>query len=432
MLFKSGLERILKSNAGVSIVMVVVALAGVSAGTLYIMDLNKNAKTQFAQARSTSYAEMERRRIGAILGEKTTCILSNNFGVGTKNVIQNDLSGLYTSDNATIFLAKNATLYNGALTVSNIRTRVNPSAASMGLTGSKAYELVVTYVPGKSKTFGTGRGTVVVRVPMYMKVDGSSNVTDCYAMVGNTNVDTAIAASCSPGAAADVKTSFTTATSASTVSDCNHNMNFASGTVTDCPTVGTNATQTVLRGFSLASNVLSYPSLNCTTAMTGAGSCTTDMGAYNINASAPECSYPGGSRDAGVGICAAGQILWHTSGTTTACVTVNCVPTYQFVQTVNAGGTTCFEAPATTCPAGQYVYQFNPDGTDQCRILPVFSGTCAASWFGTSITRATTTSGGTLNCTAYNKTKACSAPSSTNFVTSFNNASGGTANCTIY
>lgn len=429
MQFKSVFRKIFNSNSGVSIVMVVVALAGVSAGTLYIMDLNKNAKTQFAQARSTSYAEMERRRIGAILGEKTTCSLSNNFGVGTKNVIQNDLAGLYTSDNATIFLAKNSTLYNGALTVSNIRTRVNPSAASLGLTGSKAYELVVTYIPGKSKAFGTGRGTVVVRVPMYMKVDGSSNVTDCYAMVGNTNVDTAIAASCSPGTAADVKTSYTTATSASTVSDCNHNMNFASGTVTDCPTVGTNPTQTVLRGFSLASNVLSYPSLNCTTAMTGAGSCTTDMGAYNISASSPVCAYPGGTRD---GACASGQILWHTSGTTTACVTVNCVSTYQFVQTVNAGGTTCFEAPATTCPAGQYVYQFNPDGTDQCRILPVVSGTCAASAFGTSITRATGTSGGTLNCTAYNMAKACPSPSSSHFVTSVNSNVGGTPNCTQY
>lgn len=427
MLIRSDLLKLLKSNRGVSIVMVVVALAMVSAGTLYVMDLNKNAKVQFAQSRSTSYAEMERRRIGTILGERSTCILANNFL--NKPVIQTDIASLRTSDNTTVFLAKNGTYYQGALTVSNIQTRVNTNAAAQGLTGSKAYELVVTYSAAKSKAFSTGRSNVVIRIPMYMKLDASSNILDCYAMVGNTNVDAVIAAACSPAVASNLRNAYTTSTTAATVSDCNHNITFqTTSTATECPTVGTNATQQGFNSFTLNSNTLSFQTTNCTTGMTGAGSCTADMKAYTLAGSAPTCAYPGGSRD---GACGAGQILWHTSGTTTACVTVSCTGT-NFVQTVTGAGTTCFTAPNTTCPAGQYVYRFNQSGSDDCQILPVFSGTCAASAFGTSITRATASAGGTLNCTAYNMAKSCGAPTNTTFITSTSNTTNGPAVCTQF
>lgn len=432
-------QKIIKSQQGISLVMVIVAISLFSAGTLYVIDLNKEAKVKFGESRAMSFGELERRRIAAVLGDKNTCMAANNFGSsGTKQAVRADITALYTKDGTSVFLTKtppNNKYYNGALKVTNIRTELltDPTLiAKRGVAGSNKYELVVTYqafnLSGVKNNATTQQRAVVIRVPMYMKVDGSNNVLDCYALGSNTNMDTLIGAACSPITANANKTSYTTATSAASVSDCNHNATFATtATYSQCPTVGATATQQGFTGFTLTTNTLNFPTAGyCSTVMGSAGTCATDAAGYNISNSGIVCSYPGGTRD---GACSPGQILWHTSGSTSVCVSVSC-PAFNFVQKVDNTGTTCFIAPTTTCPANQYVYQFNPNGTDQCAILPVFTGSCAASYFGVSITRATATSGGTLNCAYYNKAKSCPSPSATTFVTSV--SATGAAVCSTY
>lgn len=435
--------KILKSESGVSLAMILVALAIVTSGTLVLIDLSKSNKLVFTKARSSSFSELERKRIGAVLGDKTTCTLSNNFGSGTKTPLQANMPSLVTADNATPFIAKDSLYFNKMFKVTNIQTRQitvgNPNYTTylnLGLINSKSYELVVTYSPTNAGSIGAGK-PMIVRVPMYMKLDASGKVSDCFALVGNTNADQIVSLSCSPATASAYKNSYTTNTTAGTINECNHTATFDGvAAATDCSAVSGSSvsTQTFLSKFTVSGNVLSTSSgTDCSTGMLGFGTCSADQAAYNLTSSGVQCAYPGGNSVAGHdGGCASGELLYHGVGGSSSCVSVNCSTATQFVSAVTSAGTTCFGAPNTSCGSSQYVSTFNQTGSDVCSPLPAFTGACGTSYYGISVSKSTTTNGNQLECGALNKAKSCPSPSATTFITSFNNSTGGSANCTTY
>jgi hypothetical protein len=427
--------HLFNTEKGFSIVMALVALALVASGTSYIIGLNKNSKVQSAMVRSTSFTELEKRRISTVLANNDTCKLAVNFGNGSTSPIQGNIAALYATPTVTLiargglYYKSDITATGGVLKISNIQTRVDPTTAFPGT--SKQYELVIDYSdPTAGRSTFAGKRSTQIRIPMYMQVVGGF-VVDCYAMSGNTDVNNVINASCSPQISSTVKNSNLTITG-TTVNDCQHNMTFVTGnTSTDCPQTLTVPSQTTfLNGFDLNSGTgtVDYPITRCSGFNGGTGACAANQTAYAMSSSALQCAFTGGIRDPST--CSAGQIIYHSSGTTYSCVTVNCTNPFEFVQSISSAATTCYAAPSTICGANQYVYQFNASGTDQCAILPTFSGNCAASNYGISITRATTTSGGVLNCSAYNMAKPCSPSNSTTFMTGI--GATGTAVCTSF
>jgi hypothetical protein len=435
MLSKLKFFNILRTESGVSVAMILVALALVTSATVYISDLNKVNKVTFSKARSSSFSELERKRIGAVLGDKTTCTLSGNFGISTNVPVRSNITSLVTGDNVTPFIVKDSVYYNKMYRVTGIETRVSttPSATktAQGLINSKQYELVVTYALNHPGSIGGGK-PLVVRVPMYFKLDGTGKIADCFALVGNTNAEQIVTYACSPVTGSNYKNSYSTVTTQATVNECVHTATFDAGAnVTDCSTLSNNS-QTFLNRITLNAGILSTTAAtDCSTGLSGFGNCLSDQAVYNITSSAVNCAYPGGTsvvgHDSG---CAAGELLYHGIGATSSCVSVNCPTTAQFVQSVSNASTTCFQAPNTSCGANQYVSSFNTSGTDTCSALPSFSGACGASYYGISVSKSTTTSGNQLQCGFLDKTKTCSGATATTYVTSFN--VGTIANCTTY
>lgn len=433
-----------KSQAGFSIVAVLVALAFVGAGTTFIMDLNKRSKVQSALVRKTTFTEIERRRLSAILSDSATCSLAANLG-GQPAV--RPINSLVTL-NGGVLIAKNVSYYNNMLTVSSIETRVllNPGALA---NTPKQYELVINYSESvfsdstANRSSYLGKKNTIIRIPMFINKNSSGNVTDCYAITETSDIDTVVNNVCSPATTSTLKhnvLSLTTQESANKSISCLRNMGpgpsfpstFTASVLLDCPA------GTAISGFSLtsATGSIDFPvtlpstAQNCT-ALNGfaSTSCTSPTRAWALNSTTLSCDNPGSSRDL-TNVCSTGQILYHSSGTSVSCVTVNCPTANEFVQTVTSSGATCYSAPATTCPANQYVMQFNQTGSDVCGILPAFNGSCAASNYGVSITRATATAGGTLNCSAYNKAKSCSPSGVVTFMNGMD--ATGAATCTTF
>ncbi len=406
--------------------MALFALSIITGGSVYIMNLNKQSKVESAMSRSTTLVELEKKRIATILGDNNTCKLAGNFGGQVP--VRASINNLVNSS-GNKFVELSGTSFNKLLTVTSISSRLaiasDPNASDIGT--DKGYILTIKYSDttlNNTRNAYTGKKSSIIEIPMYMKL-AAGNVIDCYSLSQNNNVNLAIRAACSPASPGTTKKSLLNI-GATTESDCEHTINFdpPAGTFTSCNSTATGSVPSkteALSGWDLVGNKMTFPLTKCSGIATNCP--TPNTNSYGINASSSLCSYPGGSRD---GACGAGQILYHTSGSTTSCVTVNCNNAFEFVQSINSGSTTCFKAPATTCPANQYVSVFNNGAPDTCTILPAWSGSCAASNFGSSVTRASATSNGTLNCSPYNKSKVCPAPSTTTFVSQFT-ATG--ANC---
>ena len=406
--------------------MALFALSIITGGSVYIMNLNKQTKVESAMSRSTTLVELEKKRIATILGDNNTCKLAGNFGGQVP--VRASINNLVNSS-GNKFVELSGTYFNKLLTVTSISSRLaiasDPNASEIGT--DKGYILTIKYSDStlnNTRNAYTGKKSSIIEIPMYMKL-AAGLVSECYSLSQNNNVNMAIRAACSPASPGTTKKSLLNI-GTTTESDCEHTINFdpPAGTFTSCNSTATGSVPSkteALSGWDLVGNKITIPLSKCSGIATNCPTLNTNS--YGINASSSLCSYPGGSRD---GACGAGQILYHTSGSTTSCVTVNCSNAFEFVQSINSGSTICFKAPATTCPANQYVSVFNNGAPDTCTILPAWSGSCAASNFGSSVTRATATSNGTLNCSPYNKSKVCPAPSTTTFVNQFT-ATG--ANC---
>lgn len=404
--------------------MVLVSLSVVVGASYYIMGLNKNSKQQSAAAKNTTLAELEKRRISALMSDSETCKLVANFGGGSAT---KGLASL-THKNGSVIAAVGQQYQENTLRLNSIVSRIRPhfppGDPNPFIGTAKQYELLLTYGEATTgRSAYVGKKNTIIRIPMYF--NDPATVSECYAMTENTDIDLVVNHTCSPVTAATLKNSNINATNA-----CEHNVTFSSGTFSDCPKSAT--ISTAFNGFDQNSgnSTVSYLTSRCT-GMSGSAAATTcppRQTAHGVSSSNIQCAYVGGSRDPTT--CADGQVIYHTSGTTTSCVTVNCANPFEFVQRLTSASTICFKAPTTSCPAGQYVYEFSPSTGDKCKILPALSGSCTGSDFGTSITRATATVNGTLNCTYYNKAKPCSPNNATTFMNSV--SATGAANCTTY
>jgi hypothetical protein len=411
------------SQAGFSLVMALVALALVGAGTSYIMSINKHNKVTTARARSTSFAELEKRRISAALSDVNICKLTQNFGGAAYNIPKTKLykDALATPTVLVSTVAPNNKYYNNVLTLNSFQL-TGPG------TTSKNYELVLTYFdasdPTNLRSAYTGKPSTIIRIPMYVKIVGGV-VEECYARPERSEIDQVITAACSPAAITGGQNNYNKSTLSNiggVVTDCKNDLGFDAANNSTCP-----ATK-VMTGFNIVGNNLSFPTATYCSGLTSsaATSCSpAGTSAYRLNASTLTCGYVGADAkdtDGGSAMCGAGQIIWRVSSAATTCISVNCAAAYAFVQAVSNAGVTCFTAPATTCGSNQYVSAFSPSG-DTCSDLPVLStgSNCNGSTtFGYSITRATTTAGGVLNCAGYTKTKACGSPSNTTFAYALN------------
>ncbi|MBC7427781.1 MAG: hypothetical protein H7336_04155, partial [Bacteriovorax sp.] len=410
-----------KNQSGFSIVMVLVSLSLVVGASYFVMGLNKNSKQQSARAKNTSFTELERRRISAVLADSATCGKSvapiNFFGLAAVRGV-GSFSTLYTFTGDKL-VDVGQTYFGGTLRLDSMETRVNPDNPFLGT--SKNYELVLYYkdiahtIAGKTYTNFIGKKQTIIRIPMYM--NNSAAITECYAITENTDIDTVVNAACSPATSTSLKNSYINAASGTTI-ECQHNITFDPGPLsTDCPL------STAFAGFdqNTTNGQVSFLLTRCT-GMSGGGAattCTAGQFAYGVSASTIQCAVPvETTRDPT--LCTSGYMLYHGVGNATSCVAANCTGSaYDFVQSISSSSTTCYTAPTSNCPvANTYAYQIDlVTGAATCKILPIISGSCAASWYGTSVTRATTTANGTLNCGAYNKAKICSPNNSVTFMT---------------
>jgi hypothetical protein len=349
----------------------------------------------------------------------------------------------------------NATYYDGRLKVSSIRWEATVTPASSAT--PKEYRLVIAYNDGTSadnnsqRNAFVGKKQSVIEIPMYMKVV-SGVISECFAMTENKDVDLVISQSCSP-ITANTNRKSALSIKLGVAVDCSNQFNFSDNTNILLRN-STCSSNKVMTGFSLSAGVpgtditavtgntvnispntspdycASLPgtasSSNCPAAVSVNGT-TVQQVLYSLSSSAASCAYTGVTRDPPV--CGAGQLLWRSSASSLTCVTANCPNLNEFINSVTSSGTTCFKAPATTCSGTQYVKEFRSNGTYVCDELPVMTGNCAGSTFGYSITRATATAGGQLNCAAYNKAKTCGVTSTiySTFAYSFNSST--TASC---
>lgn len=440
---KKNLKKFNIDTRGVSIPMVMVALALVAAGTVYIMNINKTNTVNFAKSRSTSFAETERRRISNILSDNSTCKKVQNFG--GSNPVRSNITSLVTSNGTTFVTTATAgnanRYYNKTLTLTNIQTRINPDPDAPFPGTAKQYELVLSYTNTASTLEFAGKKSTIIRIPMYMKVDGSSNVVDCYAMGELNEVDRVITAACSPNKISSSSARsmlYRVSTTDTTATECQNDIVFDNTTNTDCGTSSAYKFMTGLMVSSAASPNLGKSLQFSTAGLCGtlsgvaatAISCTGSQIAYAINGGALTCQDPGtGAKDTPA--CSTGQILYKTGTSSSTCVTVDCSgSTNNFVSKVLSTGVDCYQIPTSPCPAGQYISGFDSSGTRICKDLPITSGSCAGGTFGTDVTRTDANPGGTLTCTAYSISKSCAGASGTTFA--YELGTTGTASCTTW
>ncbi len=428
------MKKKLLNQQGASLIMAIIALAVITGTSTLVFQSNKEVKVDKVRSRSKSAMEMERNRISSLLADVTICSSAANFG--GKAAINGDITFNLVTASGQVFLSKGAQYHNRTLRVSNIRTRaiVTNDANYAAYNGTpKGYVLEVSYDPdvaGNSKILRSNIKGSLIKIPMYMRVN-AGNIVECYAISQNDQINIAIKDACSPvTATANKNTTLNSGSAnANTINDCEHNATFNASNATSCDNVdvGDANDRSWIVGYedlTTTNGGLNIPLSQCRGLNTA---CAANESAFGITNSTANCSFAGGSRD---GACGAGQIIYHTSGTSTTCVTVNCPTTAQFVQSVNTGGAVCYAAPTTTCGANQYVKVFNSGGADTCAPLPVMSGNCGGSDYAQSITRATGTLNGTLNCTYYNRTKSCAGANVNTFVSSF--GASTTASCTTF
>jgi hypothetical protein len=424
------------NNLGFSVITAIVALAAMTATTAYLMNISKNATLVSASAKATIYIESERSRISTALADNNTCMRVGNFS--GQPPVRGSIASLLSANGSTL-VAQNAEYFDKTLRVERIQTRL-AVATDLGVDPAdigtaRGYVLQIDYLDttaNNMRSAFTGKKQSIIIIPMYMKVV-ASDVVECFTLAQNSKVNTAIRDSCSPASLASTKNSLLDLTG-SVASDCKHSLTFATSAATgdntvcnSTPSNSAPSTFTALSGWDLVatSSAIDVPTTKCKGIAT---SCSTvEQSAYTISGSTASCSYAGGARD---GACGAGQILYHSSGTGTTCTTISCPGAHSFVRSVAPAGATCFTAPATTCGTNEYVKIFNETGGDVCGILPTMSGNCAAGSYGVSVTRDNATANGTLNCSAYTKTKACATPARYTFATAF--GASTTASCTTF
>lgn len=452
-----------RNQLGMAIVPVMIGFAIVGAGTVMILNLKKSTQKDSAVIRNISVTDMERKRIMTALSDNVTCSQVSNFGsqVYGTSISKNTL---YTRTGSVLvekFSVAGKTYggnFNNGLDVGGgglrVSTIVLKGAIATPVT-PKDYELLITYTNTTGGSGGnlnrTGKTQSSIKIPMYVKIVAGA-VTECYARTDTSNdIDLVVTQACSPTTANTNRKSVLNYKDG-VATECVNQFNFAD-TTDPLHIKSLCGTNMIMNGVTLSAGVVDgsavtsalgntvNPSPSGATnyclhlpGTTSNSDCTTVVAGqrqvmHQMTSSTAICKHPGTTgRDAPT--CAAGQILWKNGGGTFTCVTVSCLVANEFVQSISSTGPVCYKAPATTCGANQYVAEFKSTGSDICKELPVISGSCAPGSFGTSITGATGTAGGTLNCAAYNKAKAC--PASTNAAATFAYSFNGTtsANCT--
>jgi hypothetical protein len=443
----------INNQFGFSMVMVLMSFAIIAGITNVIIELSKNNKKENAVARMSAFTEAERRRVSTLLADNQLCRLPANFGNQNPIRAAATLTELRTKipqggpppfGPGPVFLRTTDTYYNNILRLDSMRTQVRANAVP-----EKRFELVLEYLNLATEMNHAGRVRTTIVIPMYMRVV-AGNVTDCYALTENDQIQDVVTASCSPGAMTTnaIKNSnlITGAAAPNIAHECQHNATFAvpATNESDCPsTPGVLGRTTALARFykDPLTGALSFP-INMSliapggdcrgiTASAGTMTCPVGQHIFDINAGILQCAIIGSARDPVT--CTPGQLIYKFGGPGTLCLTVNCnASPYHFVSSISGGVLTCYRAASTTCALGEYVYQYTLGGGDLCKPLPAISKTCPPSWFGQSVVRGgAALPGGNFNCGFVNKSKLCAPNSPTTFMNSFT-PTGTAAVCTRY
>ena len=429
------IKRKINNSYGFSLITALIGLSLVTLTISYMVSLSKNATLTTASTRTTTLLELEKKRIASVLTDNDICKLNTAFGGkpplrSNINEIVIGMGGLgpirlITSldqpDPAfpTVISKRINRYHNGILTVASIHTKaiIDPSDPLMGT--SRGYYLQINYsdtasVNPNERINYTGRNNASIIIPMYMKLDGSGNVEECYALTLNSEIDKAINASCSPdpiGAPVCLdnnKNSLLTKNADGSNIDCQHSVTFNNVPVPDLlkcdstPISMVPSKSTLLNNWKIVGRIINFSSSDCS----GISSqCLADESSFDFLGSNLSCGFAGGHpKDSP---CAPGQILYHSAGSNTVCTTVTCPLSETFIQRIDPTGATCYKAPTTTCASDEYVKIFNENGSDVCAKLPVMSGACGPDEYGKSLIRDNATQNGTVSCSPYFKEKRC-------------------------
>ncbi len=431
--------------------MVIVSLAIVMGLTYYVTDYNQMAKKNAARSKRRSYVELERKRISTLLSYSENCGINfRTFSPGgatwatgqpysrlkdtSNNIFATKIASDAASGKANEYYrsAGAGSSATGVLTLVDIRTTWDGTPGAGGKANGAVY---ITYREAlgtnKDRAAFTGSRGSMIAIPIYFKVSAGA-VSECYAITDNAKISEAVGFSCYAGAANSIQYSTSNGT---TVDYCSNTVTFQNTNDTTC------STNNFLKGFTITAAVapeagskLSVNNTNCAGLVSSTPSDTTcPVGppvqyAYSLTSGVVSCAVGGESHD---GTCAAGQMLLKTGATSSSCLTVDCstVSAYHFVNSLS-NGLTCAAAQPSACGANSFPTGFDASGNASCGALPAMStATCAASYYGVSVSRNTGTYSGSLNCAYYNKAKSCPSPGYTTYVTSF---SSGAANCTTY
>lgn len=409
---------------GVSLPIVMIIAGIVGANIYYFAQLDKDA-TYNAAVQSSASAELsEKRRLTSLLTDTNVCSDPLNFGgkalanlveptaspttsigfplqtggitflaVGGQYVSKSKIAGNPADDVNThtvvsYYLKDQSTPANPIPSVEKrYALMVRYSISDKNLTQSINNNPNITTAAGQSNTNVQYKKFVTIKIPLYLQLS-AGNIVKCYASETSLSVETILENACMGNNAL-----ITNSDDGNKVS-CEHKL-----VAQSC------GAGNVLKGMSL---VASEQQFSCG-AITG--SCSTSpiqqfTGTVNTDGSLT-CSAP----DNG---CAAGTALIMNGGTPTC--TTNCAATYIFNSFAASGIPVCYER-FKPCPAGQFTSTVSSDGSVTCADIVYKNKDCGAGNYATDMNP--TTPGNPLTCTAYSKTKACAAPSSVTYVTSF-------------
>ncbi len=421
------MKKFLNNHSGFSLVMAITAMSVVLSGTYYLIEIRKANKSNAVKAKTINAFEAEKKRISTILSDSANC--TQNFQGQLTGYTLNAPFSLYYKNSAGVnpFLTSGLQA-NTKLTLTKLSIVFNPASQNSGM-------MTLTYDNSSSgyKTNYTGKNLITMKIPFYQLADGANKITTCYAITETQKVGDSIEAACTTG---DLGAYSNFNKTAGVTNSCSTNFTLNASTASnasiDCALAA--APSKALRSFSVVATsgndtgrTVSIAAANCESFSNGGtGTCAANNFVYAASNSGVSCAIPGANAAKDTPVCAAGQLMYKTGSNSINCVTPSCTGV-NFISGFSSAGASCLAANAAPCPAGQYAQTFYANGTVSCQPFPVMSGSCSASWFGISFTRNNLTNNGTLNCSAYTKTKMCGAYQSLSGLTA-----SGSPICTPY
>nr|BDT30084.1 hypothetical protein BHI3_35500 [Bacteriovorax sp. HI3] len=394
---------------GVSLPLVIGAAAIILANTYYFYEMNKNSTRDASFAKSEISEQSEQARIAAFLADLKVCSDDNFKGRSLVSLTTPISFSLKRGTPGVNFLEVGKSYGQDHYTVANYYLIADPNAVSNEL----RYSLMVNYSLAKNATLNKGnlpKRTATAKVPLFIQVDGSGNISRCYAVpdedrtASSTAIEKAMQATCK----VDTTTNPTPTAylrSSTSIAECVNNVKegvCGTGQVFNGMTI-TGKTPTYTLG---AENLLEN---SCAAYVNVCPTTPVQQVFRLINNSTPTCEVPenGGCTDA--------MMVKNSADADKISCSQGC-GTNQLYNRMNASGVpTCYNRQ-TPCPSGQYVKYINATGTVvTCEYIKYRDAYCTTSYYARDLDP--NSASNPLACEYYNKYKDCAG--TYGFVTSF-------------